>query len=87
MTRSILMDFVDVLTKRNADTVEKVLLHILDTSRKRWNEKASDILHQLRDSSGLDADTVQSLRRDYREAFNNAHRISQMRYGIAKRTK
>jgi len=80
-----LRDFVDKITRRDSDTVEKVLLHILDTSRRRWNEKASDLLHQIRDARGMDPETLESLKKEYRDAFNHVHRLSQMRYGVTRR--
>jgi len=81
-----LREFVRTLCGRKAEDIEKVLLHILDTSRGRWNKKASEALRTLRDKdSGLDAAALQTLKETYDHAFNQSIKISQMRYGVAKK--
>lgn len=83
ITKETLQVFVRVLCARQAEDVEKVVLHVLDTSRNRWNRKASEYLRQLKDKE-LDKESMAELKKQYKHAFDQAQRLSNMRYGVAK---
>ncbi len=83
VTKDALQALVRGLCTRSSEDIEKVLLHILDTSRNRWNKKANEYLRQLKDKD-LDPEALQQLQENYKHALEQAHRISRMRYGIAK---
>lgn len=79
-------DLVRGLSTRQADEVEKVLLHILDTARTEWNTKANAALMTLREkNSGKSEVELTELRKTYEHAFEQSIKIGQMRFGVAKK--
>jgi len=83
VTKETLQAFVRSLCLRSSEDIEKVLLHILDTSRNRWNRKATEYLRQMKDKD-LDKEALEEIERAYQHAFEQTHRLSRMRYGVAK---
>ena len=83
VTKEMLQTFVRSLCLRSSEDIEKVLLHILDTSRNRWNRKATEYLRQLKDKD-MDKEALEEVERAYKHALDQTHRISRMRYGVAK---
>lgn len=83
VTKEALQALVKSLCTRSSEDIEKVLLHILDTSRVRWNRKATEYLRQLKDKD-LDAEALAQLQESYKHALEQTHRISRMRYGISR---
>lgn len=83
VTKEALQALVKALCTRSSEDIEKVLLHILDTSRAWWNRKATEYLRQLKDRD-LDGDSLKQVQANYKHALEQTHRISKMRYGIAK---
>jgi hypothetical protein len=83
VTKEALQTLVKTLCMRSAEDIEKLLLHILDTARNRWVRKANEALRQLKDKD-MDEEALVGLRENYKHAFEQAHRLSRMRYGIAK---
>jgi hypothetical protein len=83
ITKDTLQAFVKAMCLRSSEDIEKVLLHILDGARNRWNRKAAEYLRQLKDKD-MDPEALQQLRDNYKAALEETHRISRMRYGIAR---
>lgn len=81
-SKEALAAFVKALCSRPSDDIEKVFVHILDTSRNRWNRKAAELLRQLKDKD-MDPEVLQDLKAQYAHAFSESIRISKMRYGVA----
>lgn len=83
VTKETLQAFVKTLSTRGSEDIEKFLVHLLDTSRNRWNRKASEFLRQMNDKD-LDTEALAALEESYKHAAEQTHRISRMRYGVAK---
>jgi hypothetical protein len=83
VTKEVLQVFVKSLATRESGDIEKFLVHLLDTSRNRWNRKASEFLRQMNDKD-LDAEALAALEASYKHAAEQGHRISRMRYGVAR---
>ena len=75
--------FVETFTDQKADEIEDVLLHLLDTARNKWTEKASELLRQMKDTD-LDKEALEELKNSYEFALNQSSRLCQMRYAIGK---
>lgn len=82
-TKTTMQEFITALCKRPSDDIEKVLIHLLDTSRNRWNRKATEYLRQLKDKD-MDKEALEEIQRNYKHAFEQTHRLSRMRYGVSK---
>lgn len=80
-------EFVSVLAKRPSEDMEKLLLHMLDTSANHWNAKATLYLNELK-QDGLTEAQAEEINARYNEAFCNTQDILRMRYRISgkKRT-
>ena len=80
-------EFVARLARRDADDIEKLLVHLLDAASNYWNKRATRYLTELK-RPDVTADQAKDLKKEYNRAFNNVNRVMRMRHGcsISKRT-
>lgn len=74
-------EFVHRLATKGSEDIEKLLLHVLDSAKNYWNEKATHYLRELK-RSDLSEEQVRDLKKKYDQAFDNVTRILRMRHGV-----
>lgn len=75
-------EFVHRLSTKGSDDIERLLLHLLDTAKNHWNEKATRYLRELK-RSDISEEEVRGLKKKYDKAFDNVQRILRMRQGVS----
>lgn len=75
-------EFVHRLSTKGSADIEKLLLHLLDTAKNHWNEKATHYLRQCK-RSDLPEENIKRLKKEYDKAFNNVQLILRMRQGVS----
>ena len=75
-------EFVRRLSTKGSADIEKLLIHLLDTAKNYWNDKATRYLRDLK-RSDLSENQVRDLKKNYDQAFNNVQRILRMRHGVS----